>query len=175
MRTALPLMSFVLVLSACATAGYGTAASASSSSAIATVHDVSGRVLGTLAVSETGTGLATTGTLSHLPPGTHGIHLHTVGMCDGTFTSAGGHWNPTMRQHGFDNPQGSHEGDMQNIIVGADSSAIVAVNTRGGTLRGANGLLDGDGAAVVVHAGPDDYHSEPAGNSGARVGCGVIH
>ena len=95
-------------------------------------------------------------------------------MCDGAFASAGGHWNPTARQHGFDNPQGAHEGDMQNVTVGADSSVMVAVTTRGGTLHGASGLLDADGAALVVHAGPDDYKTDPAGNSGARVACGVV-
>lgn len=174
MRTALPLLSIALMASACATYGSSVGGS-SATSAVATVHDASGQELGTLTVSETGAGLATTGTLRHLAPGTHGIHLHTVGMCDGSFTSAGGHWNPTMRQHGFENPAGPHEGDMQNIVAGADSSALVAVSTRGGTLRGANGLLDADGAAVVVHAGPDDYRSDPSGNSGARTGCGVIH
>lgn len=173
MRTVPSVLLVVPLLAACAT--YGSAASGgSASSAVATVRDATGRELGTLTVSQTGAGLATTGTLRHLAPGTHGIHLHTAGMCDGSFTSAGGHWNPTAHQHGFENPQGPHEGDMENIVVGADSSAIVAVSTRGGELRGANGLLDADGAAVVVHAGPDDYRSDPSGNSGARVGCGVV-
>ena len=173
MRIALPLLSFALALAGCATSGAASGGS-STASAVATVRDAGGRELGTLTVSETGAGLATTGTLRHLAPGTHGIHLHTVGMCDGVFASAGGHWNPTMHQHGFENPLGPHEGDMQNVVAGADSSALVAVSTRGGTLRGANGLLDADGAAVVVHAGPDDYRTDPAGNSGARIACGVI-
>ena len=173
MRTALPLLSFALALTGCATSG-AASGGRSATSAVAIVRDAGGRELGTLTVSETGAGLATTGTLRHLSPGTHGIHLHTVGMCDGTFASAGGHWNPTAHQHGFENPQGPHEGDMQNIVAGADSSAVVAVSTRGGSLRGATGLLDTDGAAVVVHASADDYRSDPAGNSGARIGCGVI-
>jgi superoxide dismutase, Cu-Zn family len=182
MRTTLPLLALTLLLPGCATTGTGASAgssatpsaSTSPSRALATVRDVNGRALGTLTVAESGAGFVVSGTLEHLAPGTHGIHLHTIGMCDGTFTSAGGHWNPTGRQHGFDNPMGPHLGDMQNIVAGADSTAQVAVNTRGGLLRGVNGLLDGDGAAVVVHAGPDDYRTDPAGNSGARIACGVI-
>jgi superoxide dismutase, Cu-Zn family len=173
MRTRLPLLSFALVLSGCASYGSNVAGGAPTS-AVATVRDAGGRELGTLTLSESSSGLATSGTLYHLAPGPHGIHLHTVGRCDGSFASAGGHWNPTMHQHGFDNPMGPHVGDMQNIVAGSDSSAIVNVSTRGGILRGTNGLIDTDGAAVVVHAGPDDYRTDPAGNSGARIGCGVI-
>lgn len=178
MRSVLPLVSAVLVLSACATSGSsasdGASVNASTGRALAIVRDASGRELGTLSVTESGTGFLTSGRLNHLPPGTHGFHLHTVGRCDGNFTSAGGHWNPTGRQHGFENPMGPHLGDMQNIVVGADSTVDVAVSTSGGTLRGPGGLLDGDGASVVVHAGPDDYRTDPAGNSGARITCGVI-
>jgi superoxide dismutase, Cu-Zn family len=181
MRPALPVFVFALA-AACATSGSSAGSSASSSaspssgSAQATIRDQSGRVLGTLTVRELGQGVVTSGKLEHLPPGSHGIHLHTIGSCEGNFTSAGGHWNPTARQHGFDNPMGPHLGDMQNIVAAADSSAEVAVNNRGGSvLRGVGGLLDGDGASVVVHAGPDDYRTDPAGNSGARIACGVLH
>ena len=181
MRPALPVLVLALA-AACATSGSPAGSSASRSastsagSAQATMRDQSGRVLGTLTVSELGQGFVTSGTLEHLPPGLHGIHLHTIGSCEGSFTSAGGHWNPTGRQHGFDNPMGPHLGDMQNLVAAADSSSEVAVNNRGGgVLRGVGGLLDGDGASVVVHAGPDDYRSDPAGNSGARIACGVLH
>jgi Cu-Zn family superoxide dismutase len=177
-RSALAIASVAVVVAACAqyaasSSSGAAAASTSSAVAMAVVHDAAGQELGTLTIAETSGGLSTTGTLRGLAPGVHGIHLHTVGMCDGTFTSAGGHWNPTAHQHGFDNPQGPHDGDMQNVTVGADSTVTVSVTTKGGTLRGANGLLDPDGAAVVVHAGPDDYKTDPAGNSGARVACGV--
>jgi Cu-Zn family superoxide dismutase len=76
--------------------------------------------------------------------------------------------------HGFDNPQGPHMGDMRNIEVGPDSVATVSVHTAGGTLANAGGLLDADGASVVVHAGADDYRTDPAGGSGARVACGIV-
>lgn len=180
MRHTLPVLVLALA-AACATSGSSAGSEASNSastspgSAQATVRDQSGRVLGMLTVTEVGPGFVTTGTLEHLPPGIHGIHLHAIGSCEGSFTSAGGHWNPTGHQHGFDNPQGPHVGDLQNITAGTDSSAGVAVNNRGGgMLRGIGGLIDGDGAAIVVHAGPDDYRTDPAGNSGARIACGIL-
>ena len=168
-----------VALAACSSGGTPMVSTAAiiptNPTATALVRDGNGRTLGTLTLTETGAGLVTTGTLRGLAPGAHGIHVHTVGNCDSAgFTSAGGHWNPAMRMHGFDNPMGPHMGDMRNISVGGDSVATVNTITAGGTLRGAAGLLDADGASVVVHAGADDYRSDPAGNSGARVACGVV-
>lgn len=180
MRT-LHLASLALVASsACATVV--VPATPATSTAIpagpnvaALVRDSAGRELGTLTVVETANGLTTVGTLRGLPPGAHGIHIHMVGQCDGpAFASAGAHWNPTSRMHGFDNPQGPHMGDMRNIMVGADSIATVNTTTPGGTLRGTTGVLDTDGASVVVHAAADDYATDPSGNSGARIACGVL-
>ncbi|MDB4880702.1 MAG: superoxide dismutase family protein [Gemmatimonadetes bacterium] len=143
-------------------------------SASALVRDAGGRQLGTLTVAEMPGGLHTTGTLSGLPAGTHGIHLHAVGRCEPPFTTAGPHWNPTTRLHGFENPQGHHLGDMPNIVARADGSATVDVMTRGGTLRGAAAAMDADGLSVVVHASPDDYRTDPSGSSGARIACGEV-
>ena len=134
----------------------------------------SGAELGTLTLSESGTGIAVSGSLHGLPPGEHGIHLHMVGQCAPPFESSGGHWNPASKQHGTQNPQGPHAGDMMNITVGADSTVTVNVTSAGGPLRGANGLIDGDGAAVMIHATADDYKTDPSGNSGARIACGAI-
>lgn len=138
------------------------------------VRDVTGRDLGTLTVMEMPGGLHLTGTLRGMPAGTHGIHLHAVGRCEAPFTSAGPHWNPTARMHGFENPLGAHAGDMPNIMATADGSARVDVMTRGGTLRGPDAALDADGLAVVVHASADDYRTDPSGNSGGRIACGEV-
>lgn len=143
--------------------------------ATAMVRDTAGRDLGTLTLAETGDRIQVTGTLRGLAPGPRAIHVHAVGQCEPPFESAGPHWNPTSRQHGTENPQGPHLGDMPNLQVGADSTANVSVTTPpGATLRGANGLLDADGAAVVVHAGADDYRTDPSGDAGGRVACGVV-
>jgi Cu-Zn family superoxide dismutase len=173
--------------------GDNTGSRGNASSVQVTMRDIDGRSLGVLTVSETATGLDITGTLRGLSRGTHGIHIHQVGQCVAPFTSAGAHWNPTQRQHGTDNPQGAHTGDLPNINVGANGSAVVRLSTQGGTLYGASqrstggrlgrsggltvsplALIDADGAAIVVHAEADDYRSDPSGNSGARVACGVI-
>ncbi|TXC63952.1 superoxide dismutase family protein [Sphingosinicella ginsenosidimutans] len=111
-----------------------------------------------------------------LPEGVHGIHIHMTGQCEAPgFTSAGGHWNPTAHQHGTLNPQGPHMGDLPNLTIDRHGRGTLDTVIAGGMLQGgANPLLDADGAAVVIHAGPDDYRSDPAGNSGGRVACGVI-
>ncbi len=109
---------------------------------------------------------------SGLTPGAHGVHVHTTGRCDGpAFTTAGGHWNPGGMQHGTQNPSGPHAGDMPNLIAGADGRGSVAITLPSGTMAG---LLDADGAAFVIHAGPDDLKTDPAGNSGGRIACGVF-
>lgn len=152
----------------------GATAAAGATTAAAAMKDSAGHDLGTLTLADTTGGILVTGTLHGLPPGEHAIHVHTVGQCQAPFTSAGGHWNPTGRQHGSQNPNGPHFGDLPNITVGKDSSVTVHAVTPGGTLRGgANALLDGDGAAVVVHASADDHRTDPAGNAGARIACGV--
>ncbi len=114
-----------------------------------------------------------------LPPGIHGIHFHAVGKCEGNstppFSSAGSHFNPLGRQHGLDNPAGPHGGDLPNITVTPDGRVDTGLTTdRVSLTAGATALLDGDGASVVIHAARDDQISQPAGNSGARIACGVV-
>ena len=107
-------------------------------------------------------------TAQGLPPGVHGIHLHDVGLCEGpSFESAGPHWNPTNAQHGRENPDGPHQGDLPNLTVGADGTARL-------TLAMPEGLIDGNGAALVIHADPDDNRTDPSGNSGARIACAAF-
>ena len=103
-----------------------------------------------------------------LEPGVHGIHLHAAGRCDGPdFKSAGPHWNPAGRQHGHDNPQGAHLGDLPNLTAGADGKAMASFTVAGD-------MDDADGTSLVIHAKPDDNKTDPSGNSGDRIACAVL-
>lgn len=107
--------------------------------------------------------------------GPHGVHLHTTGLCDAPqFTTAGGHLNPGAKHHGADNPMGSHLGDLPNIEVGADGTGSLTYALHGDRAAVLADIFDSDGTAIVVHAGPDDYKTDPAGNSGSRIACGVF-
>jgi superoxide dismutase, Cu-Zn family len=107
--------------------------------------------------------------------GTFGMHLHTVGKCQAPdFTSAGAHWNPGMKQHGRDNPMGAHSGDLPNVVAGADKKLTLEYKLPGIMLEGEGGLLDADGATLVIHEKADDYLTDPSGNSGKRIICGVF-
>ena len=110
-----------------------------------------------------------------LPAGHYGVHLHAVGRCQGpAFASAGPHWNPTGRQHGSLNPAGHHLGDLPNLDVDAQGAGRLEFAIAGATLSGAGGIFDADGSALVIHAAADDYRTDPSGNSGARIACGVL-
>ncbi len=140
------------------------------------MQSASGRSLGTATLMASGEALSISGTVRGLPPGVHGIHLHTTGACTApTFESAGAHWNPAGKEHGTKNPRGAHRGDLPNIVVGADSTARLVLSVPGGVLHGATGLLDSDGAALVIHADRDDELTDPAGNAGDRLACGVVN
>lgn len=107
--------------------------------------------------------------------GTFGMHLHAVGKCEAPdFTSAGPHWNPDMKQHGHDNPMGAHDGDLPNVVAGADMKITFEYKLKDIVLTGPNGLLDADGGALVIHEKADDYKTDPSGNSGKRIICGVF-
>ena len=106
---------------------------------------------------------------------TYGMHLHAVGKCEGPeFASAGPHWNPSMKQHGHDNPMGAHMGDLPNVIAGPDNKITLEQKLSDFMLEGEGGLLDADGAALVIHEKADDYRTDPSGNSGKRIICGVF-
>ncbi|MGV2497707.1 superoxide dismutase family protein [Pelagerythrobacter aerophilus] len=110
-----------------------------------------------------------------LPEGTHGFHLHTTGDCTPPdFTSAGGHLNPAGNEHGRENPAGSHLGDLPNLVVAADGTASTTTDLGSEEQSVIDSLFDADGTAVVVHADADDYRTDPTGNAGARLACGVL-
>jgi superoxide dismutase, Cu-Zn family len=142
--------------------------------ATAVLHDAVVRRVGTVYFSETYAGLLVRGEVSDLGVGPHGIHLHSIGKCEAPFTSAGGHYNPEQRAHGFNNQHGHHLGDLPNIVTPAAGKLDFEFVTPGVVLTGPFGMLDADGASIVVHATADDYLTDPAGNSGARLACGVI-
>jgi Cu-Zn family superoxide dismutase len=114
--------------------------------------------------------------LKGLPAGVHAIHVHQTAKCEAPgFTTAGGHFNPEAKKHGLENPEGHHAGDMQNFTVAADGTAKAKVTDDGVTLTdGPHSLFTGGGTALVIHAAADDMKSDPAGNAGARIACGVI-
>ena len=141
----------------------------------AEMRDAEGRALGVMTLSQTPLGVLVSGDLTGLPGGVHGLHFHDVGRCDPPFTSAGGHFNPTQRQHGFRNRAGFHAGDLPSFAAPSSGSVRVDNFTREVTLgTGPTSLLDADGSSLVVHAAPDDYATDPSGNSGGRIACGVI-
>ena len=169
MRRILIGNAIALALAGCATAG-GDGGGASAS---ADLRDGGGGRAGRATLREKNGGVWLRVDAAGLAPGIHGIHIHSVGRCDPPdFASAGPHWNPAGRQHGRDNPQGMHQGDLPNLTIGADGRGSIEAPIAGAT--SAASLLDADGAAIVIHAAADDYRTDPSGNSGARIACGVF-
>jgi Cu-Zn family superoxide dismutase len=140
--------------------------------AAATLRDTDGNTVGTVALASTPHGVLLRVELDGLPAGTHAFHVHGVGACEPPFKSAGGHFNPDGKRHGLLAPEGPHAGDMPNIHVPASGTLTVEVYNQ--RLRLDSALFDADGAAIVIHAGADDYGTDPAGAAGDRIACGVI-
>jgi Cu-Zn family superoxide dismutase len=122
--------------------------------------------------------MAVSGEFHGMDPGEHGIHFHSVGKCESQngFASAGAHFNPANRKrHGLDNPAGPHPGDLPNLLLDSRGLGSYRATTTHVTLGASEGsLFDADGTAVVVHADKDDQRTDPAGNSGIRLACGVV-
>ena len=152
------------------------AAARAAPAAKATLHDAQGKEVGTAKLAEVPGGVSVHVQVASLPPGKHGIHVHAAGKCEGPdFKTAGPHFNPTGKKHGAHNPEGAHVGDMPNLDVGKDGKASATFTAKGAKLgEGEGSLLGPDGTAIVIHADPDDEKTDPAGNSGARIACGVV-
>ena len=145
-------------------------------SAKATLKNADGKEVGTAALTQTPAGVLITLSVKGLPPGERAFHVHGVGKCEPPFTSAGPHFNPGAKKHGLMAAEGHHAGDLPNLHVPASGELVVEVLNREVTLeKGKPGsLLGGQGTALVVHAGKDDYKSDPAGDAGGRIACGLI-
>ena len=142
----------------------------------ADLADSQGKKVGTAELTQTPDGVKIALTVSGLAPGQHAFHIHAAGKCEGPdFKSAGGHFNPYNKKHGLKNPNGPHAGDMENIEVGADGTGTAEIVNKQVTLAdGPNSLFHDGGTAIVIHASPDDNVTDPAGNAGARIACGLI-
>lgn len=145
--------------------------------------DGSGNQIGNVQLVQTANGVAVTVSVTNasvLKAGDHGIHFHAVGKCDGPdFASAGAHFNPTSKQHGLNNPNGPHAGDLPNFTVGPSTASsggytFTAMTSMISVSPGATSVFDADGTALVIHANPDDDRTDPTGNSGGRVACAIL-
>jgi Cu-Zn family superoxide dismutase len=166
------VLAVLLLLTGCATpplSPVGTTATAE-------IRDASNRVVGQATLTEVSGGVRIVIEARGLPRGEKGVHVHAVGTCDPPgFTSAGGHFNPRNTQHGLLNPAGPHAGDLPNITIVADGTGRLETFTDRLTLvTGDLSVFDTDGSAVVIHGAPDDFRTDPTGNSGARIACGTI-
>ena len=141
-----------------------------------TIKDATGKVVGSGVFIQESDGVRILVDVKGLPPGVKGVHIHDVGQCvPPSFDSAGPHFNPAKLGHGLDNPKGPHAGDLPNMTVDdAGQGHLEFTNTRITIKAGPNSIIDDNGSALVVHEKPDDLRSDPAGNSGARIACGVI-
>lgn len=138
---------------------------------------IDGQPRGTVLFHQTATGVRMDISATYMQPGVHAIHIHAVGKCEQgkAFTTAGGHFDVGGHQHGKLDPKGPHAGDMENITVNKYGFARTTMTMTSISLApGPNSVFDADGSAVVIHAGPDDFKTQPAGGSGDRVACGVI-
>lgn len=171
-------MAAVLVVGGCGkTATQLPVSGEKNESITAPLLNTKGNKIGEIGFMEAADGVTISIAAEGLSPGTKGVHIHETGVCTPPdFKSAGNHFNPQKKEHGFENPKGFHLGDLPNIDVDEDGKITTKLTTKEITLkRGAeNSLLDSDGSALVIHEKADDYMTDPAGNSGDRIACSAI-
>ena len=154
----------------------GCSLTAPESRATAELKDRSGNTVGRALFRERPDGVVVRLEVKGLTPGLHAVHVHAIGKCEGlAFTTAGGHFNPAGKKHGLKSSDGAHAGDLPNMLIAKDGSGRFESKTDAITLKpGATSLFDSDGSALVIHAGVDDYATDPTGNAGDRAACGLI-
>lgn len=163
---------FAMMAAIAMTSGAATA----QDTAMAAMQDREGNSVGEVTLKQTPNGVLLTAKLTKLPEGVHAFHVHEVGECEPPFQSAGGHYNPDDKQHGFVVEGGPHAGDMPNIHVPASGKLTIEVFNPRISLaeEAANTVFDEDGSTIIIHRDADDYESQPAGAAGPRIACGVI-
>ena len=169
-------MKALYILTASASLLALATASAAAQTAKANLRNAEGKEVGSAALTQTPAGVLINLSVKGLPAGEHAFHVHAVGKCEPPFTTAGGHFNPEKKKHGMMASDGPHAGDMPNLHVPTSGELAVDVLNAAVTLEKgkANSLFGPEGAALIIHAGKDDYKTDPTGEAGGRIACGLV-